>query len=57
MKRENLPAPYMAIVALVLVVGNVLLGEVRRALIIAVFAVVVITIGTVIGNAVARRSD
>lgn len=56
-KRENWPAPYMPLVALVLVVGNLLLGEVRQALFIAAFSVVVITVGTLVGNAVARRSD
>lgn len=53
--REKWPAPYMPLVAVVLIVGNLIQGEVRRAVILAVFSVIVITIGTLIGNAVAAR--
>jgi hypothetical protein len=56
-KREKWPAPYVPLVAAVLVVGNLILGEVRRALIIGLFSVVVILVGTLIGNAVAARRD
>lgn len=47
----------MPLVAVVLIVGNLIHGEVRRAVILAVFSVIVITIGTLIGNAVAARRD
>jgi uncharacterized membrane protein YfbV (UPF0208 family) len=56
-KREKWPAPYMPLVAVVTIVGNLIRGEVRLAVIIAVFSVVVITVGTLIGNAVAARRD
>jgi uncharacterized membrane protein YfbV (UPF0208 family) len=56
-KREKWPAPYMPLVAVVTIVGNLIRGEVRLAVIIAVFSVVVITLGTLIGNAVAARRD
>jgi hypothetical protein len=56
-QREKWPAPYMPLVAVVLILGNLIRGEVRLAVIIAVFSLVVITVGTLIGNAVAARRD
>ena len=56
-KREKWPAPYMPLVAAVLIVGNLIRGEVRLAVIIAVFSIIVITVGTLIGNAVVAHRD
>lgn len=55
MKRENWPPPYLPLTALFLVGANLILGEVLRALLLAGFSVVTITIGTAIGNVAASR--
>lgn len=57
MDRSRWPAPGLPAIAVVAVVGSLLIGKPRQALVLGFFSFVVIAVGTVVGNYLADRRE